>query len=68
MNNICFASKYLKWTFEKRSYEIGFINYGHVMKYLLNMAQHVLYFASKYLKRTFEKIQIKSGPPNMVLV
>ena len=53
---------------QKKSYEIGFIKYGTVMKYLLNTVQQELYFASKYSKWTFEKSHMKSVLSNMVLV
>ena len=53
---------------QKKSYEIGFIKYVTVMKYLLNTVQQELYFASKYLKWTFEKSHVKSVLSNMVLV
>ena len=56
MNNILyFASKHLKWTFENKSQETGYIKYVPGMKYLLNSAQHVQYLVSKYLKRTFKR-------------
>ena len=32
-----FASKYLKRTFKKKSYEMGSIKYGPGMRFLLNM-------------------------------
>ena len=34
-----FGSKYLKWTLEKKSHEIGFIKYGPGVKYLTNTVQ-----------------------------
>ena len=54
MNNILyFASKFLKWTFEKMSHKIGSIICGRGIKYLLNTVQLFQYFTSNYLKRTF---------------
>ena len=67
MNNIlCFASKYLKRTFENKSYEIVSIKYVPGMKYLLDTVYLVQYFAS--LKQAFEKGHMKLGPSNMVLI
>ena len=51
-----FASKYLKWTFEKKSYEIWSIKYVAGMKYLLNAVQ----------QETFETCHMKSGPPTIL--
>ena len=55
-NTLYFTSKYLKWSFEKKSYEIGFIKHGPALKFLLSTVQHVLDFTSTYLKRTFENV------------
>ena len=65
-NVLYFASKYLKWSFEKYHMKSG--PSDMVLVYLLNTVQQVQYFASKYLKWTFKKRHMKSGQSNVVLI
>ena len=64
-NVLCFASIYLKWTFEEKSHEIGPVNMVD-MKYSINVFQYVQYFASKSVQWTFEKMSHEIGSINYV--
>ena len=63
-----FAPKYLKETFEEKSYDIRPIKSDPGMKYLVNMIQQIEYFACKSLKQTSRKNQVKLVPSNMAMI